>query len=227
EAEVMARLSHENIIRLIGFVEDLHNGKAWFVLPWEANGNVSEFLATGEWEIPERVSLDTFAGLEYLHMQQPPICHGDLKSLNILVSASYRAIITDFGNSTQITIVATSNQLTLTGPTWSLRWAAPEVALGKQQNLASDIWAAGWICWEVMTNKVPFPDLNSEGAITLKVVQGEVPAAREDTQLSQIVRLCSLMTDCWAFDPRNRPNIARCNSEVKWMVSRIFTDSRY
>lgn len=49
----------------------------------------------------------------------------------------------------QITIVTSSNQLTLTGPAWSLRWAAPEVALGEPQNLASDIWAAGWICWEV------------------------------------------------------------------------------
>ncbi|KIO18889.1 hypothetical protein M407DRAFT_31446 [Tulasnella calospora MUT 4182] len=248
----MAGLSHENIIKLIGFVEDLQEGKAWIVLSWEPNGNVSEFLATGEWEIPERISLikDTFAGIKYLHTRQPPICHGDLKSLNILVSASYRAIITDFGSarilkegedrqedrdkirdvtgasaiapatderidSTEITIVASSNQLTLTGPAWSLRWAAPEVALGEPQNLASDIWAAGW----VMTNKVPFPELNSEGAIVLKVVEGQVPVVREDTQLSQIVRLCSLMTDCWGFDPQKRPNISRCQSEVERMPS--------
>ncbi|KIO15715.1 hypothetical protein M407DRAFT_86831 [Tulasnella calospora MUT 4182] len=227
----MAQLLHRNIARLIGFVEDLEEGKAWIVMCWEPNGNVSEFLATGEWEIPERISLikDTFAGIEYLHTRRPPICHGDLKSLNILVSVSYRAIITDFGSApqptderidrTQITIVASSNQLTLTGPAWSLRWAAPEVALGEPQNLASDIWAAGWICWEVMTNKVPFPELNSEGAIVLKVVEGHVPVARENTQLSQIISLCSLMTDCWAFDPRNRPDFARCNREVKWMVS--------
>ncbi|KIO24828.1 hypothetical protein M407DRAFT_25789 [Tulasnella calospora MUT 4182] len=256
EVDMMAQLLHRNIARLIGFVEDLEEGKAWIVMCWEPNGNVSEFLATGEWEIPERISLikDTFAGIEYLHTRQPPICHGDLKSLNILVSASYRAIITDFGSTrivrktedrredpddvpgatgasaiaqatddeidlTRITIVASNNQLTLTGPAWSLRWAAPEVVLGEPQNLASDIWAAGWICWEVMTNKVPFPELNSEGAIVLKVVEGHVPVAREDTQLSQIISLCSLMTDCWAFDSRNRPDIARCNREVKWMPS--------
>ncbi|KIO18887.1 hypothetical protein M407DRAFT_31444 [Tulasnella calospora MUT 4182] len=227
EVDVMALLSHQNIATLIGFVEDLEEGKAWIILSWEPNGNVREFLAAGEWEIPERISLikDTFAGIEYLHKRQPPICHGDLKSLNILVGASYRAIITDFGSArilkevkdrqddwgkvrdvagalaiapatneridrTQITIVASTKQLTLTSPAWSLRWAAPEVALGKPQDLASDIWAAGWICWEVMTNKVPFPELNSEGAITLKVVQGE-----------------------------NRPNISQCQIELKWMPS--------
>ncbi|KIO19446.1 hypothetical protein M407DRAFT_246160, partial [Tulasnella calospora MUT 4182] len=97
----MSTLSHENIVQLIGFVEDLGNGEAWIILSWEPNGNVSEFLASGEWEVPERISLiqDTFEGLKYLHTRQPPICHGDLKSLNILVSSSYRAIITDFGSA--------------------------------------------------------------------------------------------------------------------------------
>lgn len=40
-------------------------------------------------------------------------------------------------------------QLTLTGPAWALRWAAPEVVYGEFQDLASDVWAAAWVCWEV------------------------------------------------------------------------------
>lgn len=54
---MLAGLSHEHIIQLIGFVEDLDHDKAWIVLSWEPNGNVREFLASGEWEIPERLSL--------------------------------------------------------------------------------------------------------------------------------------------------------------------------
>lgn len=54
---MMAGLSHENIVRLVGFIEDLENGIARMVLPWEPNGNVSDFLAAGNCEIPERVSL--------------------------------------------------------------------------------------------------------------------------------------------------------------------------
>ncbi|KIO19039.1 hypothetical protein M407DRAFT_31323, partial [Tulasnella calospora MUT 4182] len=250
EVELMAELSHDNIVRLIGFVEDLKNGKAWIILSWEPNGNVSEFLATGKWEIPERISLiqDTFDGLKYLHTRQVPICHGDLKSLNILVSSSYRAIITDFGSAraireseeggagegsrpgansdpspekdySRIQVVATGNQLTLTGPAWSLRWAPPEVVNGSPQELPSDIWSAGWVCWEVMTNKLPFPELQRVPDITLKVVQGEVPSASEDEQLSQIVRLCSLMTNCWALDPGDRPSVSQCCDEVKWVPS--------
>lgn len=98
--------------------------------------------------------------------------------LNILVSSSHRAIITDFGsaravrmpidgatggrnglagnsdinleeNRPGISILATGNQLTLTGPAWSLRWASPEVVNGSNPSLPSDIWSAGWVCWEV------------------------------------------------------------------------------
>lgn len=57
QVEVMAGLSHENVVQLIGFVEDLENGTAWIVVSWEPNGNLSEFLAKGDWEIPERISL--------------------------------------------------------------------------------------------------------------------------------------------------------------------------
>lgn len=53
----MATLSHPNIIALFGFVEDMQKGDAWIILPWEPNGNVREFLQSGEWDIPERISL--------------------------------------------------------------------------------------------------------------------------------------------------------------------------
>lgn len=53
----MAGSSHKHINRLIGFVEDTNDGKAWIVLSLEPNGNVREFLGKGRWEIAERISL--------------------------------------------------------------------------------------------------------------------------------------------------------------------------
>ena len=53
----MVSLSHPNIIKLVGFVEDMQKGDAWMILPWEGNGNVREFLQSGEWDIPERIFL--------------------------------------------------------------------------------------------------------------------------------------------------------------------------
>lgn len=39
--------------------------------------------------------------------------------------------------------------ITITGPAWTLRWAAPELVAGGLPSLASDVWSLGWICWEV------------------------------------------------------------------------------
>ncbi|KAG8915017.1 hypothetical protein FRC00_008726 [Tulasnella sp. 408] len=218
ELSLMASLSHPNIIELLGFVENGSKGDAWIIMPWEGNGNVREFLQSGQWDIPERVSLiqDTANGLEYLHSRNPPVCHGDLKSLNILVNSSYRAIITDFGSARARRSVATDDSepgstrqlaaavvddvaqevtspkaefdvsnfdFTLTGPGFSLRWTAPEVLDNGVQDLPSDI---------------------TEGAIIMHAVKGKMPAVRENAQLSHILKLCGLMSECWNLEPANR-----------------------
>ncbi|KAG9020083.1 hypothetical protein FS837_008605, partial [Tulasnella sp. UAMH 9824] len=82
EAGFLVELSHANIIKLEGLVEDVSKGIVWLVFPWEGNGNLRDFIASQDWEIPERIWLidDVARGVEYLHNQNPPICHGDLKS---------------------------------------------------------------------------------------------------------------------------------------------------
>ncbi|KAG8989909.1 hypothetical protein FRB90_002012 [Tulasnella sp. 427] len=108
ELQIVSRLSHPNIVELSGFVEDIASTTAWLVFPWEENGNLREFLQTGTWDIPERVYLasgsqyviqEVAHGLEYLHTQEPPICHCDMKSLNVLINARHSAVITDFGSA--------------------------------------------------------------------------------------------------------------------------------
>ncbi|KAG8897383.1 hypothetical protein FRC00_004350, partial [Tulasnella sp. 408] len=231
ELSLMAPLSHPNIIEFLGFVEDMDKGRAWIILPWQANGNVRDFLRSSVWDIPERVSLiqDTAKGVEYLHTRVPPICHGDLKSLNILVNSSHRAVITDFGSSRIRRSVGSDNQsempcqiplddgviapgltapkvtfnrltldFTLTGPMGTLRWSAPEVMAGEVPNLPSDMWAIGWICWEIITGRLPFEELSREEAVISHTVTGRLPPIREEAQLSHVLMLCNLMSNCWA-----------------------------
>ncbi|KIO32086.1 glycoside hydrolase family 5 protein [Tulasnella calospora MUT 4182] len=252
ELSLMAELSHPNIVKLIGFVEDMQKGDAWIVLPWEENGNVREFLQSGEWDIPERISLiqDVLKGVEYLQARQPPICHGDLKSLNILVNSSYHAVITDFGSARskpdadaeeqnaseipgwaanddtaqrlappKIEFNQTTFELTLTGPSYTLRWAAPEVLAGEDNGLPSDMWAVGWICWEIVTGKLPFEELSQDQTVIKRVATGKLPAIREQAQLSHVLKLCGLISDCWISNPAGRIDASNFRRRVNVMPS--------
>lgn len=51
--------------------------------------------------------------------------------------------------SPEVVLSASDAILTLTGPSVSFRWASPEIMGGEDPDLASDVWALGWICWEV------------------------------------------------------------------------------
>ncbi|KAG8910400.1 hypothetical protein FRC00_008263 [Tulasnella sp. 408] len=254
ELSLMASLSHPNVIEFLGFVEDMSKGDAWIILPWEANGNVREFLQSGEWDIPERISLiqDVAKGLEYLHSRDPPICHGDLKSLNILINSSSRAVITDFGSARIRRSVASENHenqeemlrpvlttddtsaessspllkfhpltsdLTLTGPAFSLRWTAPEVLAGTIPDLPSDMWAMGWICWEIITGRLPFDKLEREETVILYTMERRLPAIRTDLQLSHVLSLCSIMSECWLLKPIRRIDASAFRQKVDMMPS--------
>ncbi|KIO30611.1 hypothetical protein M407DRAFT_49710, partial [Tulasnella calospora MUT 4182] len=229
ELSLLSELSHDSVVALLGFVENAEDGIFWIVLSWEANGNIKEFVQSQDWVVPERISLiyDVVCGVEYLHSMNPPVCHGDLKSLNVLVSLKNRAIITDFGSArSQVQPGAKQDQnwlsaqpgscgtlVTLTGPNYTLRWAAPEVLMHQQLGLASDIWAFGWICWEIMTGTIPFDDVQ-DIAVVLRVAQGDLPFVTSNEQISQVNSLCTLIAACWKMNPIERPTSVECADRI-------------
>lgn len=149
--------------------------------------------------------------------------------------------------SPEIKLDRTTLELTLTGPGFSLRWTAPEVLDDGVQDLPSDMWAIGWICWEVsqalgrkyrsglqllrgggafqmMTGKLPFDELDRDGLIISRVVKGKLPETREETQLSHVLELCGLMSDCWTPKPVKRVDASTFRRKVRFMVSAIMQD---
>ncbi|KAG9041773.1 hypothetical protein FS837_011765 [Tulasnella sp. UAMH 9824] len=257
EINLLKDLSHENVVKIVGFVEDTKEGIAWMIFAWEKNGNLREFVRSADWELPERISLfqllDVTQGLEYLHDRKPPICHGDLKSLNILVNAQRRAMITDFGSaravhdpareargdrtmgmqgqrptedpmlSLKAEVAATGESITMTGPAWTVRWAAPELLGGELPGLASDVWAFGWICWECITGNFPFANENNTTVI-VRIIRGDIPEVRDDSQLEQIKALCSIMMECWTLDAIKRPSVTQCRNLMSFLAWSVPSD---
>ncbi|KAG8998531.1 hypothetical protein FRB90_012282 [Tulasnella sp. 427] len=230
EVNLISKFRHSNVIQLRGFTEDIENDVAGIILPWEANGNMKEFINSENWEIPERVSLG-----------------------NILVNSKNRAVITDFGSARvlgQPTLAEVGvpqpnapfvpstkpNQsswtkppraemhslgtlITLTGTAWTLRWAAPELVNDERPGLASDIWAFAWICWEIMTGNIPFHDEGNDIDLLtqLATFSFTLPSIENQKHLLQINALWGLMNQCWSLESDGRPTADQCASRLASM----------
>ncbi|KIO25600.1 hypothetical protein M407DRAFT_25080 [Tulasnella calospora MUT 4182] len=122
---------------------------------------------------------------------------------------------------------ASTNTITLTGSKYTIRWTAPEQLTENQSSLASDIWSLGWIVYEVMTNSIPFHDVTVETTVMRRVIQGDLPFISADARMSLIRELCSLVTQCWSFDPNKRPTAEDCRKSISWMPMIIPAPNRF
>ncbi|KAG8894016.1 hypothetical protein FRB99_001572, partial [Tulasnella sp. 403] len=155
ELSIWEGLAHTNILPLVGFVLDDDN--CWLVSPYIPGGNIQNYLDTKRPLYPQRLALalDTAEGLEYLHRSEPkkpPICHGDIKMSNVLVTlveGRPRALLCDFGLAR---VVDYYSGFTTTGfnTSGTQIYFSPELVLEDEpyRTLESDIWAWGCLLYQ-------------------------------------------------------------------------------
>ncbi|KAJ7778225.1 kinase-like domain-containing protein, partial [Mycena metata] len=189
EALIWRQLSHPNLLPFYGLY--YLDRRLCLVSPWMENGHILDFLKTAPVGL-NRVPLI----LDYLHDEHT----------NILLTPSGRACIADFGLST----IADAVSLRFTHSTRSARGGtarhqAPELLLGEMQNhYGSDVYAFGWVGYEILTGKAPFYELMNDMAVSIKVIGGSQPS-RPDPGPSEI--LWQLLLDCWEQDSVKRPKV--------------------
>ncbi|CAL4905451.1 unnamed protein product [Urochloa decumbens] len=99
EIKLISSVSHPNLVRLLGCCLD--RGEQILVYEYVPNGTLSHHLAAGAlpWRARLGVAAETAAAIAHLHGMRPPIFHRDVKSSNILLDASLRPKLADFGLS--------------------------------------------------------------------------------------------------------------------------------
>ena len=159
EAEIACGFNEPRLVRVFG-AERIDG----LVVMWmEYVHGDSLLVRLGTEEAPRAVSLDEALSwlqdiaeaLAYLHSQNPPCVHGDLKLDNVLLDAEWGARLVDFGQSRFI-----EDRFVATDGTGALPYLAPEVmgrgmeAQGKRY-VASDIYSAGVIAYRLLTGRFP------------------------------------------------------------------------
>jgi serine/threonine-protein kinase len=152
EAVTLARLSHPNIALLYNFFRE---GDDYYMVmefvPGQPLENIIRHGGNLEPAYAVRIMGQTLEGLAHAHNMG--VLHRDIKPANILVTQDGRVKVTDFG----IARVLGSSRMTRHGRIiGTLEYIAPERIRGDEADPRSDLYSAGVVLYEMLTQRLPF-----------------------------------------------------------------------
>ena len=151
EAEVVAKLSHPNIVTIYDVGEDLD--LSYLAMEY-LEGESLETYARKEQLLPIRKTIDVTAqvcdALAYAHGHG--IVHRDIKPANIMILKNGLVKVTDFGIAR-----ATASSKTRTGVIKGTPYyMSPEQISGMKVDGRSDIFSLGIVFYQLLTGELPF-----------------------------------------------------------------------
>ena len=170
EARSAARLQHPNIVSVYDSDRDIDI--AYLVMEFIEGEDLKHHLDKGELFSLEQtlgIMADLLSALSYAHKHN--IVHRDIKPANLLIQASGRIKLTDFGVARiQDSGDVTRTQGTIVG---TLKYMSPEQLQGRPVDARADLFAAGVVLYQLLTGKRPF-DGDSDFAV-IQQIAGHTP----------------------------------------------------
>ena len=187
EAQVMARLSHPNVVHIYEVGE--YDGQIYIAMEHIAGRTLSAWLgeARRSWQQILAVFLQVGAGLAAAH--RASLVHRDVKPDNILIGQDGRALIADFGlarydapgtdDTAAIDIDAVVDEVTtrLTDPHTLIGTPAympPEQHLGKPVDARSDQYSFCASLYESLHGELPFT-ADTRARLIVQINRGALP----------------------------------------------------
>lgn len=166
EANLLARLDHPNIVRIVDTVK---TDDFIYVVMDHVEGEALDKVVRREGpqreEDVQRWMLQVCDALGYLHRQHPPIIYRDMKPANIMLHPDGYIKLIDFGVSREYKDEARKDTIAF-GTTG---YAAPEQYGKAQTDARADIYAMGATMWHLLAGEAPpmefpLPDVRTKNA---------------------------------------------------------------
>jgi serine/threonine protein kinase len=199
EVEMMCQLRSDYVVSVHGLVDDASHEPMLLVMERMHEALSSAYSSDPAPSLRQRVEwlLQAGRGISFLHSQQPPILHRDIKPTNMLLTSpatGRRLKMSDFGLSKSLyditASLATRSTMPAAGPSGggsaaaaqvgTPHYQAPEImSMKPKYSTASDVYAFGVVCWETICMRLPYRACRDVQDIKAGVKAGD----REDFEL--------------------------------------------
>ncbi|KAL3522061.1 hypothetical protein ACH5RR_014895 [Cinchona calisaya] len=222
EILVVAKLRHNNLVRLLGFCLD--GVEKTLIYEFVPNKSLDCFLFDSkkqqllDWSRRYKIIEGIARGLLYLHQDSPlRVVHRDLKAANILLDESMNAKIADFGMAKICGVDQSEGNTNRIAGTFG--YMAPEYTRTGQFSIKSDIFSFGIVILEIITGKKNSSFYKSEDSQDLLSYawqhwRGGTPLALLDPTImnsyvkTEVLRCIHVGLLCVEEDADRRPTMA-------------------
>ena len=210
-----SKLRHPNIVMF--YCACVKAPNYCIVLEYAAQGSLEKVLQSLVVDLSHarRLSIlcDIARGMKYLHAQQPPIIHRDLKSDNVLIDANWVAKVSDLGLSRYKD--STYSYGKANSP-FDVTIAAAEVLQDNHISEKADVYSFSLIMWELYTRHRPYKNMNPRW-VAEKVIHDHMRPSMKDTAHWD-PNYVGLMKSCWSENYKDRPSFPDILSALETMI---------
>ncbi|KAG6503385.1 hypothetical protein ZIOFF_035697 [Zingiber officinale] len=238
EIELLARLHHRHLVTLNGFC--IEKNERLLVYEYMENGSLKDHLHSTRrnrlrWMTRLQIANDVANALlsddrapmyffelqEYLHFYcDPPLCHRDIKSSNILLDENFLAKVADFG----FAHASKSGAVCFEPVNTDIRgYIDPEYVVTQELTEKSDIYSYGVLLLELVTGRKAIQDkrnlvewFRNFMAADSSLSEMVDPAVGDSLNFEQLNMMVGIIQSCTHQEGRLRPSIKQ--------VLRIFSD---
>ncbi|KAF5459217.1 hypothetical protein F2P56_023189 [Juglans regia] len=231
EVELLAKIDHRNLVKLLGYID--RGNECLIITEHVPNGTLREHLDGQRGKILDfnqrlEIAIDIAHGLTYLHQYaEKQIIHRDVKSSNILLTESMRAKVADFGFARLGPMESDQTHIS-TKVKGTVGYLDPEYMRTYQLTTKSDVYSFGILLMEILTGHRPV-DMKrpAEERVTLRwaikkyndgsVVELADPLMEEVVDSEILTKIFSLAFHCAARSRDDRPDMKSVGEQL-WAI---------
>ncbi|XP_057835412.2 uncharacterized protein LOC131045786 isoform X33 [Cryptomeria japonica] len=237
EVEMLSRLHHRNLVKLIGICTEEHN--RCLVYELIPNGSVESHLhgldkeiAPLDWDARIKIALGAARGLAYLHEDSSPrVIHRDFKASNILLEDDFTPKVADFGLAKSASEEVSGHISTRVMGTFG--YVAPEYAMTGHLLVKSDVYSYGVVLLELLSGRKPVDMSQPPGQENLVTWARPLLTSKEGLEtlvdpalggnlpFDNIARVAAIASMCVQPDHSHRPFMG----EVVQALKLVYNDS--